>query len=143
VLGRAVREQLDVDARNAALDLVGESLTAIGRELTSRAPSARVVFVDYLTLLPPPDIDAPPLSPQHAAAGRRIADALERLTERAAADSGCEVVRAGAASRDHHPWSDDPWTTRLGLPLPGRPAPLHPNAQGMRAVADLIARQLS
>jgi lysophospholipase L1-like esterase len=24
------------------------------------------------------------------------------------------------------------------LPLPGRPAPLHPNAAGMRAVADLV-----
>ena len=31
---------------------------------------------------------------------------------------------------------------RFGLPRPGRPAPLHPNAAGMRAVADLIARQL-
>jgi hypothetical protein len=24
------------------------------------------------------------------------------------------------------------------LPLPGRPAPLHPNAEGMRAVADVV-----
>ena len=35
----------------------------------------------------------------------------------------------------------EPWTTRptkLGLPLPGRPVPLHPNAAGMRAVADLV-----
>ncbi|PBJ50788.1 hydrolase, partial [Mycobacterium avium subsp. hominissuis] len=39
----------------------------------------------------------------------------------------------------------DPWTTlpaRYGLPLPGRPAPLHPNAAGMRAVAELIAARL-
>jgi hypothetical protein len=28
--------------------------------------------------------------------------------------------------------------TKFGLPLPGRPAPLHPNAEGMRAVADLV-----
>ena len=32
----------------------------------------------------------------------------------------------------------EPWTTKFGLPLPGRPAPLHPNAEGMRAVADLV-----
>jgi hypothetical protein len=27
------------------------------------------------------------------------------------------------------------------LPFPGRPAPLHPNAKGMRAVADLVVAQ--
>ena len=51
-------------------------------------------------------------------------------------------MRAADASRDHHAWSADPWTTkptRYGLPLPGRPVPAHPNAAGMRAVADLVA----
>jgi hypothetical protein len=28
-----------------------------------------------------------------------------------------------------------------GLPLPWRPAPFHPNAAGMQAVADLILKQ--
>ncbi|MCV7132377.1 SGNH/GDSL hydrolase family protein, partial [Mycobacterium hodleri] len=81
---------------------------------------------------------ARPLSADDAATGRRIAEDLERLTAEAAAATGCEVVRAAAASRDHHAWSDDPWTTTFGLPLPGRAAPLHPNAAGMRAVAELI-----
>ncbi|MGB7506599.1 MAG: SGNH/GDSL hydrolase family protein, partial [Mycobacterium sp.] len=48
------------------------------------------------------------------------------------------VVRAADASRDHHAWSPQPWTTRFGLPVPRRPAPLHPNAEGMRAVAELV-----
>jgi hypothetical protein len=101
------------------------------------------MFVDYLTLLPPVGVPARPYSEEHLATGRRISATLERLTEEAATDTGCELVRAGAASRDHHPWSEDPWTTRFGLPLPGRVAPLHPNAMGMRAVADLIVRQLN
>ncbi|MGB2922094.1 MAG: SGNH/GDSL hydrolase family protein, partial [Mycobacterium sp.] len=42
------------------------------------------------------------------------------------------------ASRDHHAWSAQPWTTRFGWPVPRRPAPLHPNADGMRAVADMV-----
>ncbi|OPX07698.1 hydrolase [Mycobacterium sp. AT1] len=138
VLGRIVRGQLDGGARDAALAAVGNSLTAVGAEVRRRAPSARVLFVDYLTLLPPKGIPAPPLSEEDAETGRRIADALERLTAEAAAATGCELVRAAAASRDHHPWSADPWTTRFGVPLPGRAAPLHPNAAGMRAVADLI-----
>jgi lysophospholipase L1-like esterase len=138
VLGRIMRGQLDGDARDAALAAVGNSLTAVGEEVRRRAPSARVMFVDYLTLLPPKGIPAPPLSEGDAETGRRIADTLERLTAEAAAATGCELVRAAAASRDHHPWSADPWTTTFGVPLPGRPAPLHPNAAGMRAVADLI-----
>jgi lysophospholipase L1-like esterase len=143
VLGGIVRGQLDVDARNAALGQIGESLRSVGRDVKRRAPSARVIFVDYLTLLPPQGVPAPPFSEEHLATGRRIADTLERLTEEAAAETGCDVARAGAASRGHHPWSDDPWTTKFGLPLPGRAAPLHPNAAGMRAVADLIVEQLS
>jgi hypothetical protein len=35
-----------------------------------------------------------------------------------------------------------PWTTKFGLPLPGRPAPLHPNAAGMRVVAELVVAQV-
>ena len=50
-------------------------------------------------------------------------------------------VRAGRASRNHHGWSADPWAVAAGLPLPWRPAPFHPNAAGMRAVADLILEQ--
>jgi hypothetical protein len=143
LLGPIVRGQLDVDARNAALGRVGDSLRRVGKEVRERAPSARVLFVDYLTLLPPRGTPAPPFAEEDLQTGRRIADTLERLTEEAASDTGCDVVRAGAASRDHHPWSDLPWTTRFGLPLPGRVVPLHPNAAGMRAVANLIVDQLS
>ena len=138
VLGRILRQQLDDAARDAALAAVGGSLRAVGEEVRRRAPSARVLFVDYLTLLPPSGTPAGPLAADDAATGRRIAEVLERLTGEAAAATGCEVVRAAAASRDHHPWSADPWATPFGLPLPGRAAPLHPNAAGMRAVADLI-----
>lgn len=42
------------------------------------------------------------------------------------------------ATRDHHAWSSQPWTTRFGWPVPRRPALLHPNAEGMRAVADMV-----
>jgi len=112
--------------------------------MLTRAPRATVLFVDYLTLLPPAGEQAPPLSGADAALGRRIADTLERLTGEAAADTGCRWVRAAEASRSHHAWSADPWTTRfhlLDLFRPGIPKPLHPNAAGMRAVADLVIAQ--
>ena len=141
LLGALLREQLNPAARDRALLEVAESLKEVGRTVRQRAQQARVLFVDYLTLLPPAGTPAPPLSDVDVALGRRVADTLERLTGEAAAETGCRWVRAAQVSREHHAWSADPWTTKFGLPLPGRPAPLHPNAAGMRVVADLVAAQ--
>lgn len=141
LLGWVVRNRLDPTTRDRALVEVAESLKHVGRTLRLRSPRAKVLFVDYLTLLPPAGTPAPPLSDVDAALGRRVADTLERLTGEAAAETGCVWVRAAEASREHHAWSAEPWTTKPGLPFPGRPAPLHPNADGMRAVADLVVAQ--
>jgi lysophospholipase L1-like esterase len=145
LLGGRISELLDRDTRDRALAEVFHSLCAIGAALRERAPGARVCFVDYLTMLPPAGTPAPPLTQTDADLGRHVAATLERLTAEAATATGCEIVRAAAASREHHAWSAKPWTTRparYGLPLPGRPAPLHPNGAGMRAVAELVAAQL-
>ena len=64
----------------------------------------------------------------YVALGRRVADTLERHTGEAAAVTGRGWVRVTDASREHHAWSAMPWATK----------PLHPDADGMRAVADLI-----
>ena len=145
LLGARIAELLDRGTHDRALAEVFDSLCAVGKAVCARAPRARVFFVDYLTLLPPAGVPAPPISDKDADLGRQVAATLERLTADAAAAAGCEVVGAGAASRDHHAWSAQPWTTRPAkyvLPLPGRPAPLHPNGAGMSAVAELVAAQL-
>ncbi|KUI43278.1 hydrolase [Mycobacterium sp. IS-1590] len=142
LLGTVLRAQLDPRAREDALSQVAGALEEVGRTLRARSPRATVLFVDYLTLLPPSGVPAPPLSDTDVATGRHVADTLERLTAEAASASGCGLVRAAEHSRAHHAWSAQPWTTRFGLPLPGRPAPLHPNAAGMRAVAELVESKL-
>jgi lysophospholipase L1-like esterase len=145
LLGGLISELLDRDTRDRALADAFDSLCAVGTALRQRAPGARILFVDYLTILPPAGTPAPPLPQADADLGRHVAATLQRLTADAAAATGCEVVGAAAASRDHHAWSAEPWTTRparYGVPLPGRPAPLHPNGAGMRAVAELLAAQL-
>ncbi|MEZ0340304.1 SGNH/GDSL hydrolase family protein [Mycobacterium sp. pV006] len=134
LVGAKIRDLLDPQVRQRAIDELGESLIEVGQTLRARAPKATVLFVDYLTFLP----DEPPLREADAALARHLAERLEHLTADAASATGCGLVRAGAASRDHHAWSTRPWTTPFGWPLPGRPAPLHPNAAGMRAVADLV-----
>jgi lysophospholipase L1-like esterase len=134
----AIGALFDRATRDQALGGVGDSLRAIGTAVRRRAPRARVVFVDYLTLLPPDGVPAPPLSAADADLGRHVAACLEDATAAAAVATGCELVRAGHASRQHHAWSEDPWTLGAGWPLPWRPAPFHPNAAGMRAVAGFI-----
>ncbi len=138
LLGDRLRELLDRDAREQAVAGIGDALQKVGTAVRRGAPRARVVFVDYLTLLPAEGIPAAPLSAEYADLGRFVAAGLEEATAAAAQATGCELVRAGHASRDHHGWSTDPWVVAAGLPLPWRPAPFHPNAAGMRAVARLI-----
>jgi lysophospholipase L1-like esterase len=142
LLGGRIAELLDREMRDRALADVFDSLCAVGTAIRQRAPHARVFFVDYLTVLPPAGAEAPPLSTDVADLGRHVAATLERHTAEAAATTDCELVCAAEASRQHHAWSADPWTVRTGVPLPGRPAPLHPNGAGMRAVAELISHQL-
>ena len=77
--------------RDRALVDVAESLQKVGRTVRERSPRARVLFVDYLTLLPPPGTAAPPLSDADVGLGRHVADTLERLTGEAAAETGCRV----------------------------------------------------
>ncbi|ORX21872.1 SGNH/GDSL hydrolase family protein [Mycobacterium xenopi] len=137
-----IRALLDRDAREQALGQVGDSLRAVGAAVRRRAPGARVLFVDYLTMLPPAGRSAAPLSPADADLGRHVAARLADLTAAAAEASGCELVRAGLASRDHHAWSSDPWTVGAAWPLPWRTAPFHPNAAGMRAVAEMVTAQV-
>jgi lysophospholipase L1-like esterase len=142
VLGPGIRSALDLSARDVALATVGAALRRVGETVRSRAPRARVVFVDYLSLLPPHGIPAPPLTELDADLGRYVAQRLEEITASSAAAADCEIVRAGTASRAHHAWSPEPWTMGAGNTVAAllnrRPAPFHPNAAGMRGVADLV-----
>ena len=142
VVGGRVRGALDPARRGLALEAVAESLVAVGERLRERSPHARVLFVDYLTLLPPAGEKSPPLKREHADLARRLAHRLAELTAEAAAATGCEVVRVAEASLEHHAWSADPWTVGATIPIPGRPLAYHPNAAGMRAVATMIREHL-
>ncbi|GEP34920.1 hydrolase [Nocardioides szechwanensis] len=143
VIGARLRDALDRDAREEALVRVADSLRAVGTTLRRRSPHARILFVEYLTLMPPPGEPAWPLKAKHVDLARHLADRLVEITSEAAAETGCEVVPVAEASREHHAWSGAPWTVGAALPLPGRPLAYHPNAAGMRAVATKIRQHLA
>ena len=129
---------LDPTARDRALVEVAESLKEVGRTVRQRAPRAKVLFVDYLTLLPPagtPRLRCRMSTSRSAAGSPTRWSGSPAKPPPTPAASGCAPPRPAATTT---PGRSEPWTTKFGLPLPGRPAPLHPNADGMRAVADLV-----
>jgi lysophospholipase L1-like esterase len=130
-----------VDSALAGLPAKLATLVAAVRE---RAPGARVVLVDYLTVVPDGSSPALPMSEDHrlfcADVGRRLA----AVTAEAARATGADLVPASTASAAHHAGSAEPWVTgwEFGDVPAGGIVPYHPNAAGMRAVADQVVALL-
>lgn len=108
-----------------------------------RAPRARILLVDYLSLL------GPATTPEAAALGaddldalRTVQTTLESAFALAAERSGTERVAVSALSREHALGSAEPWVTGLVPTRRGLAGSYHPNAVGMRAVAHALATLL-
>lgn len=142
LLGPRLRQLLDPATREQPLRELEVSMRAVGRAVRLRAPEARVLFVEYLTLLPPAGREAKPLTRSEADLGRHLAARLQEITVAAASETGCEVLPVADASQSHHAWSPVPWTVGARIPVPGRPAPFHPNAAGMAAVAEMVVSRV-
>ncbi len=119
-------------------------LDQITAEVRTRAPSARLVFVDYLTILPKAgQCDAAPLARAPMAEARKKAARLATLTAQAAKRAGATIVRASRLSARHHACAKSPWMN--GFPNIGSPPTFvgyHPNLAGMTAVADAIEKSV-
>lgn len=138
---RAVADAtLDPQGFDDRLAEVGPRLVRLVQEVHRRSPEARVLLVDYLTLLPPEPMSAMRgLSADEQRLLRSVGDRLAAATAEATTRSDAELVTASRASLDHHAWSADPWTTSAAALAPWREgAPFHPNRTGMRVVADLV-----
>jgi hypothetical protein len=147
VFGRRVanriRARVSYLKDDAAYQAVTDSLVSVVEAVRERAPRSRVVLVDYLALVGPgtrPRLDVP-LNEEQLPSVAMMAEGLAAAFAKAAATSGADLVAASAASRDHAIGSPEPWTTGFTLRPPGLLrgcVPYHPNAAGMRAVADLV-----
>src|SRR4051794_31240875 len=136
---------VDPGAVDAALAALPGKLGGLVAAVRQRAPSARVVLVAYLTVVP--GAGEAPEVPLSAAPRRFCADVARRLaaaTAEAARTTGADLVAASAASAGHHAGSAEPWVTgwEFGDVRAGGVAPYHPNAAGMHAVADLLVARL-
>ena len=130
----------------SAHERVAGSIAEVVEQVRATAPAARIVLVDYLTVVGSHAhrSRALPLTPEEQELVRRTADGLAAAFVTAAADTGVELVRASAASIDHGVGAPEPWVTGFewGNPLLGGRIPYHPNLAGMTAVAEMIVASL-
>lgn len=133
---RAVAPPTEADF--AALDL---SMREVAAAVRARAPQAKLVFVDYLTVLPATGLcEAAPLPEEAAEQARRTAARLLALTATVARETGALLLPAARLSAEHHACAADPWM--WGYPAPAGGAPYHPNAKAMAALAHALDQAL-
>lgn len=128
-----------------------ESITAMAEGLIRvvtgvhlRAANARVVLVDYLTVLSNSSVQGHdwPCTPEQTAKFRQIQDAIARGYELAAERSDADLLRASELSQDHGLGSAEPWVFGFQPSVEKTVSSFHPNQKGMAAVADALAQLL-
>ena len=117
--------------------------------IKARAPNAKVFLVEYLAVFGPESgvADDQPLGEDRVGVYRRLAGDLKAAYGSAAEqrkDEGVEVVRvADLSEREHALGSKEPWVTGFTVEgLMGGGAPFHPNAEGHRGVAEVLAERV-
>lgn len=132
------REPSEVD-----FSVLESNLEKIADDVKQRAPGARLVFVEYLRLVPDTLCDATPIAEEDAAKARDIAQRLADITAKVARENGALLVPVHRLSAEHTPCSAKPWA--LGNPpeFDGKDGvPWHPNYAGMAAVANMVGSML-
>lgn len=106
------------------------------------APQARVLLVNYFTILPDTGVcTGVPLTSDQQAFERSIASRLVTATSTAATATGATLVDLASASHGHDACSATPWVETY-TPAAGR-SQYHPNEAGMRGAATLVESALS
>ncbi|WP_409371848.1 SGNH/GDSL hydrolase family protein [Sphingobium yanoikuyae] len=119
-----------------------DRMRAFAKQVSATAPRAKLVFVQYVTLVPNVPCYAAPLRPDDARVSRALGLRLAQITSRVARESGAVVLSADKLSRDHTPCSAVPWSEGLSLRSTGAGAPWHPNAFGHAAIAHALSGRL-
>jgi lysophospholipase L1-like esterase len=129
---------VDQAAINAGLKAVGSRIAAVIDAVRARAPQARVVVVDYQTILPVagPLCTGVPMSDAHLAFERSLRVRLDDATRAAAASRHATLVDVATASRTHDACSAVPWIEKYVVPA--GIASYHPKPAGMAAIAAMI-----
>ena len=115
------------------------NLRAITAEIRKRAPQARLVVVDYITLFPPTGTCAALfLTPPQADEARAIATRLEAVTERVTKEAGGDIVKASALTAGHDACAAEPWANGYLMRGGSGATGWHPNRPAHTAIAEAL-----
>jgi lysophospholipase L1-like esterase len=132
---------------NQAFAATETSLKAIAVQVRQRAPKARLVFVDYVTVLPATGTCASvAISAPDADELRARADRLARLTAQIAAGAHADIVKASRLTTGHDACAPDAWVEGLvqGQTPAGRArVSFHPTLPAMTAIAGALEQTLA
>ena len=134
---------VDQNAINQGLLTVGSHITAVIDAVRTRAPRARVVVVDYQTILPVagPLCVGVPMSDAHLAFERSLRTRLDAATRSAAATRHATLVDVASASTSHNACAAVPWIEKYVVPA--GISPFHPKPAGMAAIAGMVENRLA
>lgn len=115
-----------------------QRLRQIVAAIRAASPAAKIVFVDYLTVVPPGRTCAAlKLDAAEASAAISLAEHLARITAEVARETGSALLPASPLSASHTACDPVPWSVASPGSAPG--TPWHPNAAGHAAVAAALA----
>jgi lysophospholipase L1-like esterase len=120
-------------------------LVEIVAAVRDRAPSARVVLVNYLTIIGTGTTRSrmAPFTDAEFALFRTVAGQVHTSFAAAAEQSGAELVDVTATSDAHAVGSAEPWVQGFTGLRKGESALFHPTPRGMRAVSDAVLEHLA
>ena len=128
----------------AAVDTLENNFAGLLLAVRDRAPEARVILVQYLSLVSEHDCTAARLNPEDAASARMVARALAQASARAATRAGAEVLPMDRLSQGHTACDAEPWARGLSAGFDAaQGAPWHPSPAGHAAIARELAALLS
>jgi len=140
-LACATRGSCQIDwPQPASWDRLTANLRQIAVSVHQRAPQARLVFVDYLTILPQSGTGCAelPMSSTNLDRLRELAAHLASVTAAVARENDALLLRASALTASHDACSADPWSTGLVRDKGSGAVPFHPNAEGMARIAQAL-----
>lgn len=134
--------EVDRAAMDRALTTVGGKIGAVITAVRDRAPDARILVVDYFTILPASGRPCTGigLTEDEVQYELSVARRLRMATLQAVAAGHATLIDLAAKSIIHNGCADVPWVER-STTAPGR-VPYHPNEAGMTAAANLILQRL-
>lgn len=120
-----------------------DGLVRVVERTRQRAPSARVVLVDYLTVVGGADADRTPYTPDELTRLQALERAVARVFRDAATATGADLLAASTLSADHGLGSARPWVQPFSSDPARVMGSFHPSDEGMLAVAEELRRTTS